>query len=159
MPNGLPLMHCEHEITPTVSTTTLEINATVFEEGGVAPTEIIRTDQGWRVEVNWAITGHLIRHLCGEWVVAVSLESIGPGPEYQFDDPPGRIPMDPCGDGSYSYTINVPAGAVDARDPDGTLYLVTVTLGSLDPCNKPGHIYAHCSGAHLHFVPGPSHAP
>ena len=157
MSNGLPLLDCSREFTPLVATTAINLKATVYEVGGSAPTNIIRTDQAWYVDVEWELTGHLVRHFCGKWHVSVALESIGPGDEYQFPDPPAQIDMDPCGDGKYSYRINVAAGAVDARDPDGTLYLIAVTVGSSDLCGGAGHLYAYCHGEELHFVPGPPH--
>ena len=157
MANGLPLLDCSREFTPLVATTAINLKATVYEVGGSTPTNIIRTDQDWYVEVEWGITGHLVRHFCGNWHVSVALESIGPGKEYQFPDPPAIIAMEPCGDGTYKHTIKVAAGSVDARDPDGTLYLVAVTLGSSDPCGGAGHLYAYCTGEELHFVPGPAH--
>ena len=159
MPNGLKLLECEKEISPLVATTTISLSAEVFEAGGNTPTTIIRTDQAWYVIVEWELTGHLRRHFCGKWFVSVVLESIGPGDDYQFPDPPAAVPMDPCGDGKYSYRIDVPAGAVAARDGDGTLYIPGVTLGSGDPCGNPSHIYANCTsdGKELHFVPGPPH--
>ena len=150
---SVPLLDCEKQFTPLVATTTLNLKATVFEVGGDAPTNIIHTDQAWYVEVEWEITGPLIRHFCGTWHVSVNLESIGPGSEYQFPEPPAQVPMNPCGDGKYKYTINVPANAVDARDPDGTLYIVGVTLGSTDPCGNAGHLFGYCTGEELHFVP------
>lgn len=153
MPNGLKLLDCEREFTPLVAATTIKLSATVYEVGGTAPTNIIHIDQDWYVEVEWELTGHLIRHFCGLWHLSVSLESIGPGKEYQFPDPPAKVQMDPCGDGKYKFRIDVKAGQVDARDPDGTLYIVAVTLGSTDPCEQAGHLYAYCTGEELHFVP------
>jgi hypothetical protein len=155
--NGLKLLDCEREFTPLVASTTIKLSATVYEVGGTGPTNIIRTDQDWYVDVEWEITGHLIHHLCGTWHVSVVLESIGPGNEYQFPDPPDKVKMDPCGDGTFKHRINVRAGEVEARDVDGTLYIIGVTLGSTDACDKPGHVYAYCTGEELHFVPGPVH--
>ena len=157
MANGVQLLDCSKEVTPIVATTRLNLSATVYEVGGDAPTNIIHTDQDWYVDVEWSITGHLIRHFCGEWHVSVNLESVGPGSEYQIPTPPAVIPMDPCGDGKYRYRINVRAGQIDARDADGTLYIIGVTLGSTDPCGKPGHLFAYCTGEELQFVPGPAH--
>jgi len=157
MAHGLKLLDCEHEFTPLAAATKINLSATVFEVGGSTPTNIIHTDQDWYVDVEWSISGNLVRHFCGNWRVAVQLESIGPGKEYHFPDPSAAVKMDPCGDGKYKYRIEVKAGEVAARDPDGTLYIVSVTLGSTDPCDRPGHIYAYCTGEELHFVPGPSH--
>jgi hypothetical protein len=154
MSNGLQLVHCAQEFSPIITTTSFTMSATVYEVGGQAPTAIIRTDQDWYVEVKWKITGHLIRHLCGKWMVQVNLESIGPGNEYEFPGKPGKIvDMDPCGNGEYSTKINVAAGAVEA-EPSGRQYLVGVTLGSQDPCDKPGHLYGNCTAdTPLTFIP------
>jgi hypothetical protein len=159
MSNGLKLLECEREFTPLVAATRIRLSATVYEVGGTDPTSIIHTNQNWYVDVEWQMTGHLIRHFCGDWYVSVVLESIGPGKEYQFPDPPAKVPMEPCGDGKYRYRINVAAGEVEARDQDGTLYILGVTLGSGDHCGQPSHLYAHCTGGELHFVPGPPHGP
>lgn len=154
--NGVHLVDCEREITPLAGRTDLRLTATVYEVGGDSPTQIIRTDQDWYVDVEWTLTGPLRHHFCGKWYVSVQLESIGPGPEYRFPVPAAEIDMEPCGDGTYSYRINVPAGEVDAADPDGTVYIVSVTLGSENACGDPGHLRAHCTGDEIHFVPGPS---
>jgi hypothetical protein len=155
MPNGVKLVECEKEFTPVVTTTTIKLAATVYEAGGNTPASIIREDQAWYAIVEWEMTGDLIRHFCGKWKVSINLESIGPFPEYAFG--PETEDMNPCGDGKYSKTINVPAGAVDHVDDDGTIYILGVTLGSIDPCGDAGHIYAHCTGGELQFVPGPAH--
>jgi len=146
------LLDCSKEVDPFTTTLDVTLKATVFEIGGVAPTNIIHTNQDWYVEVEWEVTGQLLHHLGGTWHLSVVLDSIGPGLDYQFPDPPASIPMDPCGDGKYKYRIDVKAGQVDARDPDGTLYTVGVTLGSEDMCKHPGQIHAHCTGDELHFV-------
>lgn len=151
------LLECDQQISALITNTEITLSATVYEVGGEDPTGIIRTDQDWYVDVEWQITGNLVRHLCGNWHVAVALESIGPGGEYQFPDPSAIVAMEPCGDGHYTYRIDVPAGAVDARDPDGTVYIVAVTLGSTDPCGAAGHIHANCRDGELQFVPGPAH--
>jgi hypothetical protein len=153
------LIDCAKEISPLLTNTTIEIRCRVGEVGGVDPVAIIHTDQDWFVDVEWEISGPIVRHLCGTWHLSVGLESYGPGDEYVFPDPPAEIEMDPCGDGTYSHRIQVAAGAVDARDPDGTVYMVAVQLGSTDPCDGAGHIYAHCTGEELQFVPGPAHGP
>ncbi|MCP5095064.1 MAG: hypothetical protein GY943_05900 [Chloroflexi bacterium] len=153
----IELLECEQEFTPLVQGTKVSIKATADEVGGNPPSGIIRADQDWYVDVEWEMTGGLIRHFCGNWCLSVALDAVGPGEDYQIPSPPVRIPMDPCGDGKYSYRINVKAGEVAARDCDGTVYIFVVTLGSTDPCGKSSHIFAHCTGGHLHVVPGPSH--
>jgi hypothetical protein len=154
------LIDCERELSPLVTNTSFNLKCTVGEVGGVDPASIIHTDQDWYVDVEWEVRGQLVRHLCGTWHVSVTLESIGPGDEYEFPkSAPAQVEMDPCGDGKYNHRIEVARGEVDARDPSGTVYIVAVELGSTDPCGRPGHIYAHCTGEELQFVPGPAHTP
>jgi hypothetical protein len=162
MPNGLELIKCKSEVTPLVTNTELSLSATVFEVGGEAPTSIIRADQAWYVIVRWSIKGHLVQHLCGKWHVSVSLESIGPGEEYEFPTPPKVVEMKPCGDGTYETQIDIAAGQVAFNDVNGTSYIVSVGLGSTDPCGNAGHLYGSCRGdvgQELRFVPGPPHEP
>ena len=156
MSNGQPFTECEFEVSPIETDLTGSISAKVYEVGGDDPTTIIGTDQAWYAVIEWQVKGGVVPHLCGDWRVAINLESIGPGTEYQFRARP--VPMDPCEhpDGKYSTRIDVAAGEVDV-DVDGTLYQVGVTLASRDACGKPGHIAAHCSGAHLHFYQQPPH--
>jgi hypothetical protein len=152
------LVDCAKQLTPLVTQTEITITCRVGEVGGVDPVAIIQTDQAWYVDVEWEITGQLVHHFCGTWYLSVGLESIGPGPEYRFPTPDdAQIPMDPCGDGKYKHRINVNAGEVEARGPTGTVYQVSVQLGSEDACGNPGHISAHCVGEELQFVPGPVH--
>lgn len=156
--NGASLMRCEFEIAPVLTNLSGEIKATVFEKGGVNPVTTISTAQDWYVEVEWSIEGNLVRHLCGDWRVAIALESIGPGEEYQFPRPAKLVPMEPCGDGKYKTTIDVKAGDV-AADEDGTTYILSVNVGTKDPCGDAGHISAWCSDLYLNFYPGGPHEP
>src|SRR5262245_61275213 len=108
MANGNALVHCSTEFDPSLTTVGFTLSASVFEVGGVAPTDIIHTDQAWYVEVKLEVTGQLIHHIGGEWRVAVVLESIGPGNDYKFPVPSKAEPMNPCGDGKYTIRIDVP---------------------------------------------------
>jgi hypothetical protein len=153
MANGNALVHCSAEFDPLATTLGFTVSASVFEVGGVAPTDIIHTDQAWYVEVTLELTGSLIRHLGGQWLVAVVLESVGPGTDYQFPTPSKAVPVDPCGNGKYTIRIDVPAGEVEGAAPEGSLYLIGVKIGSLDLCQQSGHLHAHCRGGDLHFVP------
>jgi hypothetical protein len=147
------LLDCSTESDPFTTTVAVTLRATVYEVGGVPPTSIIHDNQPWYVDVEWTVASPLLHHLCGTWRLSVVLESIGPGDDYEFPVPIASVPIDPCGTGTYTYRINVAAGAVAARDPDGTLYIVGVTLNSLDACGHAGHIHAYCTGEELHFVP------
>lgn len=145
------LNHCSFEVSPVATELSGTIQAGVYEVGGAEPTNIIQIDQPWYVDVEWTLKGHLRRHLCGKWCVKVHLESIGKGNEYSLPDPCVYLDMDPCDhDGIYRYRINVDAGTIKPEDC-GTVYLVAVTLTSLDACGKPGHIAAYCRGGSLMF--------
>ena len=145
---GFKFPECAYEIEEVITKTTLDISAEVFEVGGDTPTNIIGTDQDWKVVVKWAVHGHLVSHLCGKWAVGLSLESIG-GRADEYDFGPEKVDMEPCGDGKYSYTFNIPAGAVSAGDADGTIYELGVTLTARDACGKPSHIAAFCTEVSL----------
>ncbi|MDV7390873.1 hypothetical protein RZS08_05960 [Arthrospira platensis SPKY1] len=154
--NGQAFKFCEFEIEQIHTHLGGKIAATVYEVGGDAPTNIIGTDQDWKVVVEWEIYGHIVRHLCGKWVIGLSLESIGTAPEYDF--PRVYIDMDPCGDGKYSHTFLIKADEVFA-DEDGTVYLPAVTLSSRDPCDKPGYIGAFCRGGSVMIFQQAPHKP
>ena len=150
MSNGQSFEQCDFEISPFATKLTGTIKAEVYEEGGVEPTTIISVDEAWYVDVEWTLKGHMRRHLCGQWCVTVSLESIGKGNEYSLPDPSEHFPIDPCNNGTYKKRISVAAGTIKPEDC-GTLYLIAVTLTSLDACERPGHIAAYCKGPNLMF--------
>ena len=156
MSNGVPSSECKFEVSPVVCKLNGTISTHVYEVGGQAPTTIIGTDQDWYVEVDFELFGHLIRHLCGSWCICVYLESIGPGPEIRIPNDCKTGKLDPCGDGKYKVKVEVPAGHVPA-DSCGALYILGVTLTTLDACGKPGHIAAYCKGPNLMFYEQPPH--
>ena len=57
------------------------IAADVYELGGVAPTNIIRIDEAWKVSIDWELIGSLKSMVCGTWCLHLHLESIGKGEE------------------------------------------------------------------------------
>lgn len=161
MSNGGYPLDCTYEVpTILVEDLTVDVQAEVYEVGGVAPTTIIRTTQDWYVQVRWRIKGALARLLCGEWCLCLSLESIGPGPEVRLPNPCTRIPMKPCEDhtptddepeGEYlQKRITVGAGEIEeaAGEPlageCGRGYLLYVSLQAYDSCGKPTSIFIHC---------------
>lgn len=157
--------HCDFEIDPHACDLWGYIRASVYEEeypeGPHDAKTIIACDEDWYVKVEWKIWGPLRHHLCGYFCVCVYLESIGPGDDYNLDcDGNGNpcileIPIDPCKeDGKYEVTCRIPAGTVDCGDC-GKLYLLGVTLTSLDACYDPGHIAAYCKGPTLMFYEPP----
>lgn len=148
-----PIVHCSTEFDPLTTRVGFTMSASVFEVGGVNPTDIIHTDQDWYVVVELEVTGHLMHHMGGTWLVAVVLESVGPGNDYEFPTPNLAVPLNPCGNGKYTIRIDVRAGQVAGPGPAGALYLIGVKVGSLDLCGHPGHLHAHCRGGDLQFVP------
>lgn len=113
-----------------------DISAKVYEKEGAKPTNIIRTDQEWGVKIYWDLQGSLAEYICGEWCIRVCLESIGKGPERNWEY---RIPLDPCGNGKYYYDFKFKPGDITA-DYCSTPYkpVVTVTYNSV--CHVPGPI-------------------
>ena len=114
------------------------ISADVYEVGGVAPTNIIRLDQDWRVHLNWALEGSLKSMICGTWCIHLHLESIGKGRELDLpyhDD--ARVPLDPCGDSCYNYDFRVHKGTV-RPEHCSTPYKLVATVVYENACCKPG---------------------
>jgi hypothetical protein len=114
-----------------------DISATIYERDGVRPTTIIRTDQEWGVKVDWYLKGSLTEYICGDWCVRVCLESIGKGPERNWESE--KLPLKPCGDGKYAYDFKFKPGEISA-DYCSTPYKLVVTVTYLTECHKPGPI-------------------
>ena len=127
------------------------IQATVHEHGGTAPTNIIRTDQAWGVNLAWQIHGPLVPMICGWWCLHIFMESIGPGPEFALPDPGPEIliPVDHI-NGNYSYHFDVPAGRVTA-DHCGTPYKVVVAITYKTQYGTPGPLAGFVEGPMLQF--------
>ncbi|MCI0550087.1 MAG: hypothetical protein L0287_03960 [Anaerolineae bacterium] len=70
-----------------------DIYARVYEKEGAKPMNIIRMDQVWRVKIYWDLKGSLAEYICGEWCIRLCLESIGKGPERNWEAP--KIPFEP----------------------------------------------------------------
>jgi hypothetical protein len=128
------------------------ISADVYEVGGVAPKNIIRIDQDWFVRLNWALEGTLKSMICGTWCIRLHLESIGKGDEL---DLPGayrevEVPLDPCGDGRYTYDFVVKAGTVRPEHCSTPFKLVT-TVVYKNSCDLPGPMAGFVEGSILQF--------
>jgi hypothetical protein len=128
------------------------ISADVYEIGGVAPKNIIRIDQDWLVRLNWALEGSLKSMICGTWCLNLHLESIGKGQEL---DLPGaynevRVPLDPCGDGRYTYDFVVKAGTVRPEHCSTPFKLVS-TITYENSCGLPGPMAGFVEGSILQF--------
>ncbi|WP_420641628.1 hypothetical protein [Candidatus Leptofilum sp.] len=129
-----------------------EMHAVVLENGRPS-NNVIRTDQNWSVRVDWKLEGALVPCIAGNWCVTLFLESIGRGREFSFPLPHQeqiRVPLDPCGNGEYTYDIQVPAHTI--RDSDcSTPYKAVVALTYLDPCDRPGPMAGFCELPILQF--------
>jgi len=128
------------------------ISADVYENGGVAPTNIIRVDESWFVRLNWALEGSLKSMICGTWCLHLHLESIGKGPELNLPDPYPEIqvPLDPCGDGRYTYDFVVKAGTVKPEHCSTPFKLVS-TITYENACGLPGPMAGFVEGSILQF--------
>jgi hypothetical protein len=128
------------------------ITADVYEIGGVAPTNIIRIDQDWRVHLEWQLKGSLKSMICGTWCIHLHLESIGKGPELDLPDPGPevQVPLDPCGDGRYSYDFVVKAGTVQPEHCSTPFKLVS-TIAYENSCGLPGPMAGFVEGGILQF--------
>ena len=128
------------------------ISADVYEIGGVSPKNIIRIDQDWVVRLYWALERSLKSMICGTWCLNLHLESIGKGQEL---DLPGaynevRVPLDPCGDGRYTYDFVVKAGTVKPEHCSTPFKLVS-TITYVNSCNLPGPMAGFVEGSILQF--------
>ncbi len=133
-----------------------EIFASVHEDGGLSPTNIIRIDQDWGVLVKWRTSGALTRMICGTWCLNVCLESIGPGEELSLPLKPVKVELDPCSAKgkpltcNYKCYIEIPRGCVKPRHCS-TPYKIVTTLTYLEPCGTPGPLAGFVEGQILQF--------
>ena len=118
------------------------------------PNSVLCCDKGGRVVVHWGLHGHLTRHLCGSFCVCVHMEGLGGAPDYDLETSCKNVEMEPCGDGHYEVTFDLPPNtqACENLGCGGALYKISVTLTSLDPCGNPGHIQAYCEAGTVMFA-------
>jgi hypothetical protein len=143
----------EVEIAPLAMDLKLVFSAGFYEddEATTPTTNIVYSEETYYVKLDWKLEGMLARHFCGVWQVKIDLESIGTADEYSSEL--YKIDMDPCQKDGYSHTFKINPDTVNPAE-GGTVYLVAVTLSSLDPCGQPGHIWAYGTGVSVMFVPG-----
>ena len=150
------------EIAPLLQDCVLKFKAEWYEDelAMVPASNIVYTGETYYVKVDWWFEGNLAftRHFCGSWRVKIDLESIGKADEYTSDVV--QIDMDPCNMGTqnnpYTHTFALEPGNVNPH-PDGTVYLVAVTLATRDVCDEPGHIWAYGTGPSVMFYEGSPH--
>jgi len=143
----------EVEIAPLARDLKLVFSTGFYEdELATAPaTSIIYSGETYYVRLDWKLEGQLAHHFCGVWQVKIDLESIGEAKEYTSELQ--KIDMDPCKDEGYYHIFKITPDTVQPAE-GGTVYLVAVTLSSLDPCGRPGHLWAYSTGVSVMFVPG-----
>ena len=143
----------EVEIAPLATDLKLVFSAQFYEdELATSPaTSIIYSGEAYYVQVNWRLEGQLAHHFSGVWQVKIDLESIGEAKEYSSEL--HKIEMDPCQEEAYSHTFRITPDTLQPAE-GGTVYLVAVTLSSMDPCGRPGHLWAYGTGVSVMFVPG-----
>jgi hypothetical protein len=78
------------------------------------PNRVLDPALAFTVTVTWNNTGTLVPFMGGEYTARVYAESVGPGPEKEI----GHATVPVNGSGNYSVTIVVPAGTLDAAEPD-----------------------------------------
>ncbi len=116
------------------------------------PLDIIAWDQDYVIHVKIEMPDPVRRHLCGTLCVDVDVDTCGPAPDKQF--PEKEVPLNPCGDGLYYVDFPLPAGTfTDDSNRCGRVYRICITVGSHDPCGKPGLIWAHCDSVEIAVHP------
>lgn len=150
--NGEQFEECQIEIGPLARDLAASLSASFWEnETGTVPAEsVVSASETLYVRVEWSLRGHVKRHLCGTWLVKIDLESIGDAGEYTSEC--REIEMDPCRDEPYTEVFPITSGKLRPHEC-GTVYLLAVTLSSLDPCGERGHIWGYCKGPSVMFVP------
>jgi hypothetical protein len=140
-----------HPFTPTLLRGRIE--AAVVEIGGIEPTNIIRNDQDFEVQLTWTLEGTLTPFVCGAWCVAVHLESIGAGAEFKLPVDALHLPLDPApGAQEYRAWVRIPAGSVPA-DLCGTAYKLVSTVTYLTPKGQPGPMAGYVEGPIVFVYP------
>jgi hypothetical protein len=153
MPTKTLFPETEIEIAPLADDLKFVFSAGFYEdELATSPaTSIVYSGEAYYVKLDWRLDGKLAPHFCGEWQVKIDLESIGTADEYSSEL--YTIGMDPCQKADYTHTFRITPDSLKPAK-GGTVYLVAVTLSSLDPCGQPGHIWAYGTGVSVMFVPG-----
>jgi hypothetical protein len=97
------------------------------------PSNIIRTTEGWQVDINWTTTGALNNVMCGQWKISVLLEQMGGG---EFNLGGGNV-TEPLVSAPHAYhkTISFAAGSVPAG-----LYRASVIMTMDGPLGAPAPI-------------------
>lgn len=126
------------------------LEARTFETGPgpvYTPTNVIRSDQNWGVEVNWEVHGPLATWLDAEFRISVFLESMGPGPEYSLAPVCVHTKSVPVGANAsgeaqrvYNANVDVNAGNVQNGVYKVLVVIQLFELGSGSPTPFAGFI-------------------
>jgi hypothetical protein len=120
------------------------IEAEVFEEDPPQPTNIIKTDKGWYVQVDWTLEGEEVPCWAGMWNLQAHLETMGPGTDISHPAPPKQIALNQGT--TYSEQVRFPPDTVPAG-----AYKLVVTLTYDDIQGEPGPLAAYVEGPMLQF--------
>ncbi|NUO97824.1 MAG: hypothetical protein HOV96_23780 [Nonomuraea sp.] len=71
---------------------------------GAQPTTVVRSSEGWTVDVSWEVGGELVDWLAGRWQLEIIADLLGGG-ETRHPAPPVEMTFTP---GSGRYTASVP---------------------------------------------------
>jgi hypothetical protein len=91
---------------------------------GSQPTNVVRRNEGWTVDVSWEVGGELVDWLAGRWHVEIIADLLGGG-ETRHPSPAVEMTFTP---GSGRYTASVPMrGQLSPGTYDLVVNLTTTT--------------------------------
>lgn len=126
-----------------------QLNATLtvalLEEPSYAPTNIITVNQDYIVRVCVELGADIKKLLCGEWVLSVAIEGIGPAKEFKKTQ---IIPMDNCNPKPDCWDFRIKGsefGVSSGGDAAGDVFYIVITVVARDSCaHKPIGIAGFC---------------
>ena len=124
----------------------------VWEEAPENVNNIIKTTQEWGVHFHWETLGPVAEWLNATFHLRVFLESMGPGPDYQFPESAaltvGTTEEDFVG-GRRHYERDITIAPVSITP--GTYKLVCIIQVYDDNVNEPVPVVGFCEGPMLEF--------
>lgn len=134
-----------------------DLHASFYEDGGIEPCSIIKSNQKSRVEVEIDFTASdLARAFCLDWCIKVAFEGCGAAPEGNL--PVQRVPQKVCETSKVKAVFEIPAGYFngDAGGGCGDVYQLCVTVVAFDTCTpaKPLPFAGFCKGGTIMVFPG-----
>ncbi len=122
-----------------------KFTADVLDPGSGAPSNVIRTEDPWRVRAEWYLEGSIVTILNGRWRLQVALESIGnQGTEmvsapvfvnYSSGSLSGTFPNERM---SFSASVTFPPGTPTLGGAPDVAYHASAMLTYLTPAGTPG---------------------